>query len=153
MNINNEQRKAFAEIVEQNGRADEFYAKYGKSQIVKNEKAAQIILKQIVANDELEKKMDKKNREERDVLEEKHAKAKKVVSDLGRTLGEKLSQLGYSEGNEYVGGIYQAVLREDTSITRTEYEMFKKHAIADIWGAESLEVGKKVIDNYLNLVK
>jgi hypothetical protein len=153
MNINNEQRKAFADIVEQNGRAEEFYAKYGKSRIVKNEKTAQAILNQIVANDELQKKMDKKNREEREALEAKQDKAKKVVADAGRTLDEKLTKLGYSQGNEYVGGIYQAVLREDTSITRAEYEMFKKHAIADIWGAESLEVGKKAIDNYLNLVK
>lgn len=153
MNINQDQRQELLNVVEQNGRAEEFYEKYGKARIVKNEKVAQVLLNQIVANDELSTKLDKKNREERETLEEKQDKAKKVITNAGKILEEKLTKLGYSQGNEYVGGIYQATLREDTSITRNEYEMFKKRARVAITCAPSLEEAQKAIDNYLNLVK
>lgn len=152
MNINNEQRKAFADIVEQNGRSQEFYEKFGKARIVKNEKAAQVILNQVVANDKLLSDIKDKHSKAEKELENKNGKIQETISDTGRILATKLEKLGYSTSREYRNNKYGTYLQEDTSITRAEYEMFKKRALTNIWGAESLEVAKKAIDNYLDLL-
>lgn len=153
MNINNEQRKAFAEIVEANGRSSEFYAKFGKSRVSKNEAKAKALLTKISANDTALDKAKEAQRVEEKAVEDKHRKIKDTIEGVGRTLDHQLNALGYSVGREWIDGSYKPVLREDESITRSEYEMFKKQALADIWGAESLEVAKKAIDRYLKLEK
>lgn len=146
MNINNEQRKAFAKIIEQNGRSQEFYNKYGKDRVVKNEAEAKKLLAILVANDKAEEVLKEKQRKEEKNLENRIRKDNRIAE-------KKMEALGYGTEKEWEDGDYIKVLSEDKSITNAEYEMFKKRALTAVWSAESLEVGKKAIDNYLNLVK
>jgi len=152
-NINNEQRKAFAEIVEQNGRSHEFYEKYGQGSVAKNRAKAQSILDRMIAIDEKADALEAVCKNAVNALEVKNRKAVEAVKRGGKGLAEELDKLGYRKSSEGYGSEREIVLDEDTSRTSAEYEMFKKRTIASIWGAGSLEEGNKAIQDYLNLVR
>lgn len=152
-NINNEQRKAFADIVEANGRSQEFYEKYGKDRVEKHRKAAQTLLKKILSDKDAVKALERKHQAEENALESKNREIRRKIENAIRTSETKMSALGFSTTNEWENGEYKTVLSENTSITHSEYEMFKKRALAAIWGASTLDEANKAIQDYLNLVK
>jgi hypothetical protein len=152
-NMNNEQRKAFADIVEANGRAHEFYQKYGQSAVAKNRVKAQAILDKMIAIDEKADALEAVCKEAVNALEAKNRKAVEAVKRSGKGLADELDKLGYDKSSDGYGSDREIVLFEDTSRTSAEYEMFKKRTMASIWGASTLEEGNKAIQDYLNLVK
>lgn len=151
--INNEQRKAFADIIHANGRASEFYAKYGQSAVAKNRAKAQEISDKMDEVNEKVKALEKELSEAKEALEKKHSKAVDAVKKGSLGYEKQLRELGYTRSWEYTDNGREYVLAEDTSRTNAEYEMFKKRALATIWGSDTLEEANKAIQDYLNLEK
>jgi len=152
-NINNEQRNAFAKIVYDNGRAHEFYEKYGQSAVVKNRTKAQAIFDKMLAVDEKVSELNQAHKVAVSALEAKLEKSAELVKRGSEKFGDELDKLGYRRSSSGYGSNCEYSLEEDTSRTSAEYEMFKKRTIASIWGASTLEEGNKAIQDYLNLIR
>jgi hypothetical protein len=165
-NITNEQRSGLIRIIEDNGRGREFFEKYGKPVKEANRADAQKLVDQLTVlgqeqdtrysvNRAEEQKIQNENYKKRNeldaeynkALEElrvKNEKANNERSRTMRTLEKKLKALGFVKDADYEG---------DTTVTNAEYEMFKKRALAGVWGAETLENANIAIQKYLNLEK
>jgi len=151
--INNEQRKAFADIIHANGRAHEFYQKYGQSEIVKNQAKAEAILQKMLAVKAKVKVLENEYNEATRILKAKLTKAVDAVEKGSDKFDKELDALGYHTTTEGYSSDSKTVLAENTSRTNAEYEMYKKRALATVWGADTLEEANKAIQNYLNLDK
>lgn len=152
-NINNEQRKAFADIVHANGRLEEFTAKYGRKPTAVQLKAANSLFTAIKAKEAEKNALDRKQSAEREALSKKHSNALDAIGRDKRMLEQRLRGMNFTTDHEYVDGEYTQVVKPDNSGARAEYEMFKKRALADIWGADTLEGAKQAMSKYLDLVR
>ena len=172
-NITNEQRSGLIRIIEENGRGAEFFEKFGKKATAEDQKAADAIAKELtlLKGDEdsrysseraEERELENKQYAERNALDEKYNKLKREAAERReqreserrgkcRELAKKLKALGFSEDSDYVDGKYVTTVVLDTSATNAEYAMFKKRALAGVWGAETLEAANKAIQKYLDL--
>ncbi len=152
MNINPAQREDFQKIIDDNGRAQEYYEKFGREKVAKNKTQANKLVGEIKTLKTLEEVITEKHDKEEKAMQKTHtAETDKVTGKL-KTTESKLDKLGFSYGREWVNGEYVNTLQEDTSITQAEYEMFKKKAKVGIIGASSLEEANKIIKDYLSLV-
>lgn len=84
MNINNEQRKALAGIVEANGRGTEFYLKFGQPKVAKNRAKAQALLDITIANDKKLEGIRSVHRNAERTLDDKVSKELNALSDKQR---------------------------------------------------------------------
>lgn len=174
-NITNEQRSGLIRIIEENGRSKEFFEKYGKPVTEANRKEADVIAKELqTLADEEDKSYTKHRKEEQELqnqqykerneLDAKYSKLQAALSDKRdeettarrnkiRSLDKKLKSLGFVKDTDYQDDKHIICAVVDTDSTNAEYSMFKKRALAGVWGAETLESANKAIQKYLDLEK
>lgn len=151
-NINNEQRKNLARIVEQNGTYSDFYQMKYEVQ----DKALVASHKEDIANHaELFAEYEKVAKEGEKKIEEvkkADALAREKAQKAYRVIENKLSEAGLSYdrpyrygGDDEVKGTWKA----NSGRFSSEYTRWQKELIASIWASDTVEKAKTFVDDFL----